>query len=135
MTTFVVRGVTVDFPFEPYDCQLMYMERVIESLQTRGNALLESPTGTGKVRCDGIRQPHATPAPVALPNLGVPPYPPPSTARRAILPLVHTPCCSAVAGHAVCLCIHAQGGSDSKHGERMHEQGSAVVCSTRRERS
>lgn len=55
MTTFVVRGVTVDFPFEPYDCQLMYMERVIESLQTRGNALLESPTGTGKVRCDGIR--------------------------------------------------------------------------------
>ena len=93
MTTFVVRGVTVDFPFEPYDCQLMYMERVIESLQTRGNALLESPTGTGKVRCDGIRQPHATPAPVALPNLGVPH----STIYR---PSRYTPTCP----HAMLLC-------------------------------
>ena len=49
-TQFTVRGVLVDFPFKPYDCQLIYMERVMESLQTRGNALLESPTGTGKVR-------------------------------------------------------------------------------------
>ncbi len=28
-----IRGVTVDFPFEAYDCQLIYMERVIQSLQ------------------------------------------------------------------------------------------------------
>ena len=101
MTTFVVRGVTVDFPFEPYDCQLMYMERVIESLQTRGNALLESPTGTGKVRCDGIRQPHATPAPVARPNRGVPP--PAIHHPSPMPPLVRTPRCSAVAGHEVSL--------------------------------
>ena len=53
-----VRGVDVDFPHKPYDCQLVYMERVIEALQTRCNALLESPTGTGKVGgrvCDACR--------------------------------------------------------------------------------
>ncbi|KAG6733763.1 hypothetical protein I3842_01G240500 [Carya illinoinensis] len=51
MPTYNIRGVDVDFPFEAYDCQLVYMEKVIQSLQERCNALLESPTGTGKTLC------------------------------------------------------------------------------------
>ncbi|KAK4765396.1 hypothetical protein SAY86_026486 [Trapa natans] len=51
MPTYNIRGVSVDFPFEAYDCQLVYMEKVIQSLQERCNALLESPTGTGKTLC------------------------------------------------------------------------------------
>ncbi|OMO54112.1 Helicase-like, DEXD box c2 type [Corchorus capsularis] len=51
MPTYRIRGIDVDFPFEAYDCQLVYMEKVIEALQTRCNALLESPTGTGKTLC------------------------------------------------------------------------------------
>lgn len=46
----VINGVPVDFPYTPYDCQVAYMERVLECLDKRTNALLESPTGTGKVR-------------------------------------------------------------------------------------
>lgn len=41
----------MDFPYEAYDCQLVYMEKVIQSLQEKSNALLESPTGTGKTLC------------------------------------------------------------------------------------
>ena len=41
----------VDFPYEAYPCQLEYMSRVIEALQEKKNALLESPTGTGKTLC------------------------------------------------------------------------------------
>ncbi len=44
-----IRGLNVEFPFEPYECQLTYMEKVVEALQSCENALLESPTGTGKV--------------------------------------------------------------------------------------
>ncbi|KAE8724272.1 pentatricopeptide repeat-containing protein [Hibiscus syriacus] len=51
MPTYKLRGIDVDFPFEAYDCQLVYMEKVIEALQRRCNALLESPTGTGKTLC------------------------------------------------------------------------------------
>ncbi|THG03844.1 hypothetical protein TEA_017297 [Camellia sinensis var. sinensis] len=51
MPTYKIRGVNVDFPYEAYDCQLVYMEKVIQSLQDRSNALLESPTGTGKTLC------------------------------------------------------------------------------------
>ncbi|XP_038718615.1 regulator of telomere elongation helicase 1 homolog isoform X1 [Tripterygium wilfordii] len=51
MPTYKIRGISVDFPFEAYDCQLLYMEKVIESLQNKCNALLESPTGTGKTLC------------------------------------------------------------------------------------
>eukprot|EP00771_Trimastix_marina_P000080 gnl/Trimastix_PCT/1083.p1 GENE.gnl/Trimastix_PCT/1083~~gnl/Trimastix_PCT/1083.p1 ORF type:complete len:1148 (-),score=270.65 gnl/Trimastix_PCT/1083:33-3476(-) len=47
-TSHLIRNVHVEFPFVPYDCQLLYMERVIEALDTSANALLESPTGTGK---------------------------------------------------------------------------------------
>ncbi|KAF7814283.1 regulator of telomere elongation helicase 1-like protein isoform X1 [Senna tora] len=51
MPTYKIRGIDVDFPFEAYDCQLVYMEKVIQSLQEKCNALLESPTGTGKTLC------------------------------------------------------------------------------------
>jgi regulator of telomere elongation helicase 1 len=47
-----VRGVPVSFPFTPYPSQLVFMESVIEALQgEKRNALLESPTGTGKTLC------------------------------------------------------------------------------------
>uniref|UniRef100_A0A804NHJ3 Regulator of telomere elongation helicase 1 homolog n=1 Tax=Zea mays TaxID=4577 RepID=A0A804NHJ3_MAIZE len=51
MPVYSIRGVNVDFPFDAYDCQITYMDRVIESLQQGKNALLESPTGTGKTLC------------------------------------------------------------------------------------
>lgn len=51
MPIYNIRDVQVEFPFNAYDCQLVYMEKVIESLQTGTNALLESPTGTGKTLC------------------------------------------------------------------------------------
>jgi regulator of telomere elongation helicase 1 len=51
MPTYTIRGVAVDFPFDAYECQLIYMEKVLEALQTGSNALLESPTGTGKTLC------------------------------------------------------------------------------------
>ena len=28
-----IRGIDVDFPFPPYDCQVSYMEKVIQCLQ------------------------------------------------------------------------------------------------------
>jgi regulator of telomere elongation helicase 1 len=43
-----IRNIPVEFPFKPYRSQLVYMEKVIEALQNGSNALLESPTGTGK---------------------------------------------------------------------------------------
>ncbi|XP_061197971.1 regulator of telomere elongation helicase 1-like [Saccostrea echinata] len=46
-----VKGVHVNFPFEPYPCQVTYMEKVIECLQKNVNGILESPTGTGKTLC------------------------------------------------------------------------------------
>lgn len=51
MPDVMISGIPVSFPFEPYDVQKTYMERVIESLQNSTNALLESPTGTGKTLC------------------------------------------------------------------------------------
>ncbi|KGN45355.1 regulator of telomere elongation helicase 1 homolog isoform X1 [Cucumis sativus] len=51
MPRYTIRGIDVDFPFDAYDCQLVYMEKVIQSLQEKCNALLESPTGTGKTLC------------------------------------------------------------------------------------
>ncbi|KAK7116907.1 hypothetical protein R3I94_023261 [Phoxinus phoxinus] len=46
-----LRGVPVDFPFTPYQCQEDYMKKVIECLQNKVNGVLESPTGTGKTLC------------------------------------------------------------------------------------
>ncbi|XP_069025206.1 regulator of telomere elongation helicase 1 isoform X2 [Embiotoca jacksoni] len=51
MPSLSLSGVTVDFPFPPYDCQRDYMSRVIECLQRGVNGVLESPTGTGKTLC------------------------------------------------------------------------------------
>jgi regulator of telomere elongation helicase 1 len=46
-----ILGIPVDFPKTPYDCQIQYMTKVIEALNNGQNALLESPTGTGKTLC------------------------------------------------------------------------------------
>eukprot|EP00884_Botryococcus_braunii_P009467 jgi/Botrbrau1/18521/Bobra.0072s0096.1 len=51
MPVYELRGVEVDFPHDAYPCQLAYMEKVIQALQEGTNALLESPTGTGKTLC------------------------------------------------------------------------------------
>uniref|UniRef100_A0A3B0MZ14 Helicase, putative n=1 Tax=Theileria annulata TaxID=5874 RepID=A0A3B0MZ14_THEAN len=44
----VIDGIDVKFPFYPYRCQRSYMEHVIKTIKESKNALLESPTGTGK---------------------------------------------------------------------------------------
>lgn len=45
---FQTEGHTVYFPFPPYNCQVDFMSKLIKALNTGENALLESPTGTGK---------------------------------------------------------------------------------------
>uniref|UniRef100_A0A672YV14 Regulator of telomere elongation helicase 1 n=1 Tax=Sphaeramia orbicularis TaxID=375764 RepID=A0A672YV14_9TELE len=50
MCSVSVRGVSVSFPFTPYECQKEYMNRVMDCLQ-KVNGVLESPTGTGKTLC------------------------------------------------------------------------------------
>lgn len=45
MTTIEISGVTVKFPFPPYEVQRNYMAKVIECLDKSQNAMLESPTG------------------------------------------------------------------------------------------
>ncbi|KAL4176909.1 hypothetical protein KRP22_001846 [Phytophthora ramorum] len=51
MVTLEICGIPVEFPFPPYDSQLVYMEKVLLSLSSKQNAILESPTGTGKTLC------------------------------------------------------------------------------------
>ena len=51
MPTYDIAGCPVDFPFEAYSVQLVYMEKVVLALEQGSNALLESPTGTGKTLC------------------------------------------------------------------------------------
>lgn len=46
-----IGGHTVYFPYEPYEAQINYMSKVLESLDNKQNAILESPTGTGKTLC------------------------------------------------------------------------------------
>ena len=44
--------VQVHFPFErPYVCQENYVRSLVKALRYKQNALLESPTGTGKTLC------------------------------------------------------------------------------------
>ena len=44
----VVGDITVKFPYQPYEVQKVYMERVVECLKEKKFGCLESPTGTGK---------------------------------------------------------------------------------------
>ncbi|RNA23419.1 Regulator of telomere elongation helicase [Brachionus plicatilis] len=46
-----LNGIEVNFPFVPYPCQVDYMTSVLESIIKKKNAILESPTGTGKTLC------------------------------------------------------------------------------------
>lgn len=48
MTTVTLRGVPINFPYEPYTIQKDYMEKVLDCLQNDTHGVLESPTGTGK---------------------------------------------------------------------------------------
>jgi hypothetical protein len=42
----------VHFPFDkPYPCQENYVKSLVRALRRKENALLESPTGTGKTLC------------------------------------------------------------------------------------
>ncbi|KAF8384096.1 rtel-1, partial [Pristionchus pacificus] len=43
-----IHKIDIEFPYDPYPCQMEYMTSVIESLDTCSDAALESPTGTGK---------------------------------------------------------------------------------------
>ncbi|NWX17252.1 RTEL1 helicase, partial [Aegotheles bennettii] len=51
MPRVTLNGITVEFPFQPYECQEAYMAKVLECLQKKVNGILESPTGTGKTLC------------------------------------------------------------------------------------
>lgn len=50
-TCFTLEGIPVEFPREPYPSQIEYMRENIRALKSGQNALLESPTGTGKTLC------------------------------------------------------------------------------------
>ncbi|KAF9116314.1 Fanconi anemia group J protein [Mortierella sp. AM989] len=47
-TEFITGGVKIMFPFKPYKSQEDMMSSIVEALQKQENALLESPTGSGK---------------------------------------------------------------------------------------
>lgn len=47
----LIRGVPIQFPYNTYPVQQVMMERVLEAVQEKKDALLESPTGTGKTAC------------------------------------------------------------------------------------
>ena len=49
--TLSLQGFQLRFPFEPYAAQKAYMSKVLAALKAGENALLESPTGTGKTLC------------------------------------------------------------------------------------
>ena len=51
MPVVCVEDIEVDFPFKPYEVQLAYMSKIANSLKGNLNAVLESPTGTGKTLC------------------------------------------------------------------------------------
>jgi regulator of telomere elongation helicase 1 len=46
-----INDTKVYFPYEPYKVQVEYMQNVMDALKLSGNAVLESPTGTGKTLC------------------------------------------------------------------------------------
>ena len=46
-----ILGIEIFFPYQPYENQILYMKKLIETFQNKGVAGLESPTGTGKTLC------------------------------------------------------------------------------------
>lgn len=40
-----INGISINFPFQPYQVQTDYMSKVIECLENGTNGILESPTG------------------------------------------------------------------------------------------
>ncbi|KAJ1610589.1 DNA repair helicase [Cryptosporidium canis] len=48
---YLIEGYSVSFPYDAYECQINYMQKVLYSLKHKKHALLESPTGTGKTLC------------------------------------------------------------------------------------
>lgn len=48
MPTNYIDGIPVEFPHTAYPCQITFMQNVLNALKNKENALLESPTGTGK---------------------------------------------------------------------------------------
>ena len=48
MPTNYIDGIPIEFPHTAYPCQLNFMQNVLRALKNKENALLESPTGTGK---------------------------------------------------------------------------------------
>lgn len=46
-----ILGIPVAFPYAPYACQQDFMQEALKALRDGENALLESPTGTGKTAC------------------------------------------------------------------------------------
>ena len=48
---YTILDVEVEFPYEAYPCQIAFMESNIKALIGSMNAILESPTGTGKTLC------------------------------------------------------------------------------------
>ena len=48
MHSVIIEGIEIKFPFEPYEIQKEFMKNVINALNNKKNAMLESPTGTGK---------------------------------------------------------------------------------------
>lgn len=45
---YTISGHTVRFPHQAYGVQLSFMAKVLQTLTTESNALLEAPTGSGK---------------------------------------------------------------------------------------
>lgn len=50
-TKVTIHGTEIYFPYPPYENQLNYMTKVIQALNNKSLAALESPTGTGKTLC------------------------------------------------------------------------------------
>ncbi|KAI3653591.1 hypothetical protein MP228_001538 [Amoeboaphelidium protococcarum] len=48
MPSYNIEGTQIEFPYDAYDLQLNFMATIIRALNTSTNALIESPTGTGK---------------------------------------------------------------------------------------
>lgn len=45
--TTIIDGFPIKFPYEnPYEIQIAYMKKVLECLEKKQHAILESPTGT-----------------------------------------------------------------------------------------